>query len=120
MYVTRSDTIIVWGGSNDVYKNETQSGLTCLYNFVNRRTNTNILTLAAPHRHDLSLLSCVNNEILTFNRKLHKMMNINSVKVVDYDLNREDFTCHGQHINAAGKIKVANNYTNFDPAFQTK
>ena len=36
------------------------------------------------------------------------MKNINSVKVVDYDLTREDFTRHGQHINTAGKIKVAN------------
>jgi len=33
--LTRQDTIIVWGGSNDVYKNETQSGLKCLYTFVN-------------------------------------------------------------------------------------
>jgi len=82
--LTKSDTIIVWGGSNDVYKNETQSGLKCLYNFINRRTNTNILTLMVPHRHDLPLHSCVNNEILTFNRKLHKVMkNIDGVKVVD-------------------------------------
>ena len=82
--LTKSDTIIVWGGSNDVYKNETQSSLKFLYNFVNRRTNTNILTLMVPHRHDLPLHSCVNNEILTFNKKLHKVMkNIDGVKVVD-------------------------------------
>jgi hypothetical protein len=67
--LTRSDTIIVWGGSNDVYKNETQQGLKSLYNFVNQKINTNILTLTVPHRHDLPMHSCVNNEILTYNLK---------------------------------------------------
>ena len=82
--LTRRDTIIVWGGSNDMNKNEMQSGLKCVYNFVNQRTNTNILTLTIPHRHDLSLHSRVNKEILTFNRKLHKVMkNTERVKVVD-------------------------------------
>jgi len=36
------------------------------------------------------------------------MKNIDGVKVVDYDLTREDFTRHGQHINVAGKMKVVN------------
>ena len=110
--LTRNDTIIVCGGSNDVYKNEMQSGLKCLYTFVNRRSNTNILTLTIPHRHDLSLPSCVNKEIQTFNRRLHKMMkNLDRVKVVDYALTMEDFTRHGLHINAKGKMKVANAIT---------
>jgi len=110
--LTRKDTIIIWGGSNDVYKNETQSGLKSLYTFVNRRANTNILTLMIPHRHDLSPHSCVNEEIQTYNRKLHKVMkNLDGVKVVDYDLSREDFTRHGLHINAKGKTKVAKNIT---------
>jgi hypothetical protein len=51
----------------------------------------------------------VDTEILTFNRKLYKAMkNLDGVKVVDYDLTREDFTRHGLHINAQGKTKVAN------------
>ena len=32
--LTRKDAVIVWGGSNDVYKNETQTGLKSLYAFV--------------------------------------------------------------------------------------
>jgi hypothetical protein len=35
------------------------------------------------------------------------MKNLDGVKVVDYNLTREDFTCHGL-INAKGKLKVAN------------
>jgi hypothetical protein len=81
--LTRKDTIIVWGGSNDVYKNETQSGLKSLYTFIKRRKNANILTLTIPHRHDLSLHSCVNKEIQTYNRKLHKIMkNIDGVIII--------------------------------------
>jgi len=65
-----------------------------------------------PHRHDQSPHSCVNKEIQTYNRKLHKMMkNLDGIKVVDYGLTREDFTRHGLHINAKGKTKVANKIT---------
>jgi bifunctional ADP-heptose synthase (sugar kinase/adenylyltransferase) len=72
-----------------VRKNETQSGLKNLHTFVKRRANANILTLTIPYRHDLSLHSCVNKEIQTYNRKLHKMMkNIDVVKVFDYKLGR--------------------------------
>jgi hypothetical protein len=39
------------------------------------------------------------------------MTNIDGVKVVDYSLTREDFTCHGLHINAKGKSKVATKIT---------
>ena len=110
--LTRSDTVIVWGGSNDVYKNEALTGLKCLYTFVSQRTTTNILTLTVPHRHDLTLQSCVNGEIQTYNRKLHKIMkNIDGVKVIDNDLTREDYTRHGFHINARGKAKVASKIT---------
>ena len=35
------------------------------------------------------------------------MKYIERVKVVDYDLTRDDFTHHGLHINASGKTKVA-------------
>jgi hypothetical protein len=39
------------------------------------------------------------------------MKNLDGVKVVDYDLTREDFTRHGLHTNAKGKTKVANKIT---------
>jgi hypothetical protein len=39
------------------------------------------------------------------------MKNLDGVKVFDYDLTREDFTCHGLHTNAKGKTKVANKIT---------
>jgi hypothetical protein len=72
--LTKSDMAIVCGGSNDVYGNESQVGLSSLKNFVNLRTNTKMLILTLPQRRDLTHDSCVNTEIHSFNRKLHKIM----------------------------------------------
>ena len=72
--LTKSDMVIVCGGSNDVNRNESQVGLNFLKNFVDLRTNTKVLILPLPQRHDLTYDSCVNKEIQSFNRKLHKIM----------------------------------------------
>jgi len=105
---TRSDTVIVCRGSNDACKNESQTGLNCLNNFSNSRTNTNIMIISIPQGHDLSSESCVNKEILAFNRKLHKFMkNKEFVKVLDYNIPREGYTKHGQHHSYKGKAMLA-------------
>jgi hypothetical protein len=52
--LTESDMVIVCGGSNDVNRNESQVGLNSLKNFVNLRTNTKVLILPLPQRHDLT------------------------------------------------------------------
>jgi len=109
--LTRSDTVIVCGGSNDVCRNESQTGLNCLNNFSNSRTNTNIMIISIPQRHDTSPESCVNKEILTFNRKLHKFKkNKELVKVFDCNIPREGYTSHGQHHNSKGKANNARTY----------
>ena len=106
--LTRSNTVIVCGGSNDASKNESQTGLNCLNNFTNLKTNTNIMIISIPQRHDLSSKSCVNKEILAFNRKLHKIMkNKESVKILDCNISREGYTRHGQHHNPKGKAMLA-------------
>jgi len=102
--LTNSDIIIVCGGSNDVNRDMSQVGLNSLKNFVNLRNNTKVLILTLPLRHDLLHDSCVNKEIHSFNRKLHKIMkNKEMVKILDCDIVREGFTRHGQHLNATGK-----------------
>jgi len=123
--LTNRDMIIVCGGSNDVNRNMSQMGLNSLKNFVNLRTNTNVLILALPSRHDLTHDSCVNKEIHSFNRKLHKIMkNKEMVNILDCNIAREGFTRHGQHLNSPGKSKVAlliaqylttSKYSNIDP-----
>jgi len=69
----------MWGGSNDANKNETSAGLKHLKDFINHRSNTNIIALAAPQRHDLQETSRINNEVQVFNRKLQKIF-----KAMDY------------------------------------
>jgi hypothetical protein len=79
-----------------------------LKSFINHRSNTNILGLAAPHKHDLQETSCINNEVQVFNRKLHKIFKErNNVKILDINLHRNNFTQHGLHLNTTGKEKVA-------------
>jgi len=104
----KNDTVIVIGGANDINKNETITRLTHLKKFVDNSRNTNIMVMTAPHRHDLHGSSCVNKEIVTYNRKLHKVVKtVGNVKIIQATLNRNDFTRHGMHLNILGKEKMA-------------
>jgi hypothetical protein len=41
----------------------------------------NVVIMKSPHRHNLAPSSCVNNEVLKFNRQIEKKINIyNNVK----------------------------------------
>jgi hypothetical protein len=78
-----------------------------LNDFVNKRSNTNVMIVTAPYRHDLLATSRINIEVQIFNRKLHNIMkNKDNVRILDQETNREDFTQHGLHLNATGKGKV--------------
>ena len=105
--LSNGDAVIICGGCNDVNHNKTMKGLKYLNDFVNQRSNTNILIVTAPYRHDLLITSCINNEVQLFNRKLHNIMkNKDNVRILDQEMNREDFMQHGLHLNATGKDKV--------------
>jgi hypothetical protein len=70
--LTKKDVCILWGGAHDVAKNETEGGLRRLKDFVADHNRTNLVVMKVPHRHDLQINSCVNNEVKVFNRKLKK------------------------------------------------
>jgi hypothetical protein len=72
--LSNGDAVIIWGSSNDVNHNKTMKGLKYLNDFVNQRSNTNIMIVTVPYRHDLLITSCINNEVQIFNRKLHNIM----------------------------------------------
>jgi len=106
-WFSNKDAVVIWGGSHDINRNETRKGLKYLNEFVNQRNNTNVIIEPVPHRHDLLVTSCINKEVQIFNRKLHKIMkNKDNVRILDHESVREDFTQHGLHLNATGKIKV--------------
>jgi hypothetical protein len=89
---------VIWGGSNNINKNESSKGLKLITNFALQNQHTNIILFPALHRHEQGKSSCVNNEIQTFNRKLGKLTNTMShVKLLDLSLDKENFTHHGMH-----------------------
>ena len=99
--------VIVIGGTNVINK-KSNIGPTHLRKCIENRRNTNIMVVAPPHRYDLHESSCVNKEIVVFNRKLHKSVKTaDSVKLIQVPLNRSDFTRRGMHLNISGKIKAA-------------
>ena len=66
------------------------------------------MSVTAPRRYDLQETSRANKEIEVFNRKLHKVVKTaDNAKVLQADLSRKDFTCHGLHLNISGKEKMA-------------
>jgi lysophospholipase L1-like esterase len=104
----RNDVVVIWGGSNDIGRNNSNEALKHLCNFVENNQKVNIVVMAAPPRYDLMVSSCVNAEVTNFNRKLKKrMVPYNNVKIIATDLERDFFTKHGRHLNTSGKECIA-------------
>jgi hypothetical protein len=102
----KSDVIIFNGGANDVSSMRAHTirdvgKMTC---FVQKYSNTNIIIVNIPPRHDLNRTSAVNSEIHTFNRQLLKAAKAYThVAILETDLDRKFFTRHGMHLNKRGK-----------------
>ena len=104
-----NDVLIVWGGSNDISRNKSKEALNQLCKFVEGKNKVNLVIMKAPPRHDLMPSSCVNNEVLKFNRQMEKKMKtFHNVKLCDTNLDRPYFTNHGQHLNSSGKEAISN------------
>ena len=107
-HMNRNDFVVVWGGTNDISKNESNSGLKYLRKFALHNKHTNIIAVAPPHRYDLPDFSCVNQEAQVFKRKLHKQLrDMQHIHIVDVNLTRDEFTWHGLHLNYLGKERIA-------------
>jgi hypothetical protein len=107
-HLNSKDVMILWGGANDVYKNNSGDALKHLINFLELNKHTNIIMLCIPHRHDLPDWSCVNRGIRIFNRALMELMKLHThVTVTQVDPARMYYTKHGQHMNNMGREKIA-------------
>lgn len=69
-HLSQEDLVVVCGGANNISKNNSMKGLSCVTKFIQHRRDTNVLLINAPHRYDLEESSCVNKEAKIFNRKL--------------------------------------------------
>ncbi len=60
--------------------------------------------MEAPRRHDLIPASCVNKEVVNFNRKLQNVTKkFDNTETVKMSTKGDHFTRHGLHINGRGK-----------------
>ena len=115
------DFIVVWGGANDISKNNAKEALKLLSKFVTEHTEPNIVLINSPHRYDLIPESCVNQELTKFNRKLNKIMKPQThVKVLELELDRKHFTRHGLHLNSEGKRAISQQLAIMIQNFLTK
>ena len=108
--LTKKDMIIIWGGANDIARNEANKALTHIINCVEARKHTNVLMVSVPTRFDLISTSCVNKELIAYNRKVSKWMKqYEHVKLIDCDLQRRCYTRHGMHMNLTGRVNIPKN-----------
>jgi len=98
--LTKKDVVILCGGTRDISKYEANIGLQHISQFANSAADTNMIVMCAPSRYDLQPSSCVNMEVASFNRKLHKSMKIFShVQARRMSTNHDHYTTHGFHMN---------------------
>jgi hypothetical protein len=103
-----NDFFILWVGSNDISKNNILDARRSFTKFFNDHMGANIIFIQAPHRHDLVSTSCINKEVIKFNRQVMKIIkSYPNIKSLEIDLQRNYFTRHGQHLNNIGKEQVA-------------
>jgi hypothetical protein len=68
---TKTDVLILSGGTVNVARNETNNDIRYVTHFLNRTVNATVI-LDVPHRFDLVNSSCVNMENIVYKRKLQK------------------------------------------------
>ena len=74
--LSKQDVAVVWGGSRDVGKNETNKGINCIHSFVKTNSHTNFIIMDVLHRYDLEQNTCVNKEVEKYNRRIWKYMKL--------------------------------------------
>jgi hypothetical protein len=68
----------------------------------------NVVIVEAPHRFDLDTFSCVNKEVIAFNRKLQKILKPHKhASLINLLMDRDHFTKHGLHMNGSGKDRLS-------------
>jgi hypothetical protein len=106
--LTKKDIVVLWGGSNDIARNNSLVGLRHILEFLINANHTNVILLTAPHRHDLITNSCVNKEVEAFNKKLHKKVErFKKAEIIDVVNERNCYMRHGQHLNSTGKDSMS-------------
>jgi hypothetical protein len=106
--LTKEGVVVVWGGANDISKNESTVRLRHIKNFVVNWKHMNIVIINSSHRHDLPAPSYINKEVQVYNRKLYKIMKrFDHVKIIEMNLTKEYFMQRGLHMNTTSEEWMA-------------
>lgn len=96
--------VVLCGGTRNIRKSNLTLELYSLTYFMKRSNNTNVIATCPRHQYDISSASCVNKEVIKFNRKLRKIVqSFSHVQVLSMSSNRYHFTRHSLHLNTLGK-----------------
>jgi hypothetical protein len=88
-----NDFLVIWGGTNDISKNESDVDLRYMRNLALHSKHTNIIPITPSHRYVLPDFSCVNKETQVFIRKLRKSLkDMQHVNIANVELTRDNFT----------------------------
>ena len=106
--LTSEDIVVLWGGVNDVARYNSMVGMKHILDLSINSTDTNVMLLSVPHRHDLINDLCVNRELKVFSRSLRNRLKcFGKVELIEVVSEREFYTKHGQHLNSRGKVSMA-------------
>ena len=83
----------MFGGTNDIERNSHGKNLTSIEKLLDATQHTNVILIDVPLRYDPGKRPCINEEIMKYNRKLHKVTKrFKHAQVVKATTNRELFT----------------------------
>jgi len=107
--LNKNDIVVLCGGSLDIARNYSKHWLASISRFVKNLEHTNVVVVVdAPHTFDLETSSCVNKEVIVFNRKLHKILKPHKYTTqINLIMERDHFTKHGLHMNGSGKDRLS-------------
>jgi hypothetical protein len=106
--LSKSDVVILCGGSMDIARNYSMWGLAAISRFVENLAHTNVVVVETPHRFDLVTTSCANKEVIAFNRRLQKILKPHKhTSLINLPMDRNLFTKHGLHLNGSGKHRLS-------------
>ena len=106
----KQDLVVINGGSNNLENNPKMDTnvIIPLLKFVQNSTNTNVLIVTLPTRHDLPTNSLINHKIKGLNDHLIKGIRpFKHAHLLSMQTDRRYFTKHGQHLNKTGKECLA-------------
>ena len=106
--------IVINGGTNDTDKPHIKDTdvLTPMVHFIQKYSNTNIIILDIPYRHDLRKADKTNLYIQSYNSKLKNITKTyQHVSLIEVSSDWRHFTKHGLHLNRYGKEWLAKKIT---------